>query len=168
MDIPNKNAVILKYFVLPIYGISYTSIKSSYINSYLNKEGTNLFIRFNNFDDEPKNLPNYLGSVAIEDNSYIVLGTPEEYLKDIRLIIKGKYSLLSKKAKDRIRVLSGLTYKVNKEKNIMTVDAPLLALDRHPKLKEILEKELNVTIDKESELFDKLTESGFIENVINQ
>jgi hypothetical protein len=140
--------------------------KDKYITMYLNKEGTFIFLHLNAEHEFKCNI-NYTGTILVNDIVVYSFETPDSFSNDVKLIIEGKYSKISSKAKAQIIELSGLTYmKRNAAGTKDVTSAPLLALLKHPVYKASLEARIGVTLSDKDELIDKLTEECFIENLI--
>lgn len=166
--IPNKNEVIIKTFVLPLYGIAIKSIQEVYKNAYLNKEGNYLFLEVTELTPYLANNLLYSGTFDYEERKFNLFSTSKLYVNDIQLIMSGKYSQVSQQAKNTIIQLCGLKYMVRdaKVKNLYICDEILLALIKHKSLKQKIEKTLVVELPDDSELLSKLTKEAFIDNVI--
>lgn len=163
----DKNPIILKYFVLPLYDLSINMFKDKYVNMYLNKEGTFIFLHLNSEHDFKCNI-HYTGTIPINDIVVYSFVTPDSFANDVKLIIEGKYSKITVKAKAQIIELSGLIYrKRDPIRNVDVTSAPLLALEKHPVYRESLEKRLDIILSDEDELIDKLTVEAFVENLIH-
>ena len=174
--IQNKDETILKTFVLPLYGISVKSVEDVYINAYLNKEGNFLFLKVKEFKDCLANNLLYSGIFEYKNEKYNLFSTSKVYENDIQLIMSGKYSQISQQAKNTIIQLCGLGYMVREKNGSISCASELLALTKHPALRKKLEMTLateglpkqlyNGSISESSELFSKLTEEAFIDNII--
>jgi hypothetical protein len=165
----NKNSSILKYFVLSLFDISYESIKEEYVNAYINKEGTSVFIQLKD-TLVPSHIDHncyFSGVFEKEGITYAVLQLSEIYIKDLKLIVKGKYSQLSDLAKSKIVQLSGLDYKRYDPIKRVKFTSPIIAgLFKNPVYRQGLEERLGVILSDKAELIDKLTKEAFIESII--
>lgn len=172
--IPNKDYVIMNYYLLPLTNISMNMLPDSIFKSiFINQEGTTIFIEFSIASVKIHSLT-YLSSIEYEDRYFQAYAIPDEYLKDVQLILKGKYSEISGKAKTLIIQTSGLPY-MQKDRSTgkITTSAPLMALERSSKLRKFLEDKLSkgaiaTVIPEDSELIDKLTDNVFIENIFKE
>ena len=168
-EVANKNDQVLKYFVLPLYDMSFKMIEDVYKAMYLSQDGKNLFIQLKG---EPQDLPDnmlFSGVVPIGRRVFNVYHTNEIHLRDIQLMIEGKYSKISANAKNKIISLSGLDYKKISKDGKREITSPLLgALTKHPAYRQMLEKKLGVELHEDKELVSKLNKESFIENIINQ
>lgn len=164
----NKDESILKYYVMPLLSISPTVLGDKYVTSYLHRDGY-MFIQFKPDCSVLIDNPSYEGTIDIGNITFHIFVIPLKFLKDFKLIVNGEYSKLSDAAKNNIIALSGLDYnkKYNpKNPNEITTSAQLLALYRHHKLREKRSRDLDVAIDESTELWEKLTDKAFIENVV--
>jgi len=171
------NDIVLKYFILPLYDISFKQVEKVYVDVYLKKEGTFIFLEVNNMIDFTDNV-NWRGiSNIIESREFHIFETPNEFINDILLLIsvnpktkeiESKYSKMSNKAKSKIVQLSGLKYKELQPDKTYFTSYPLMALFKFPEWKELKENELGVKLDESCELLDRLTEEIFIENLIEK
>lgn len=167
-EVANKNDQVLKYFVLPLYDMSFKMIEDVYKSMYLSQDGKNLFIQLHNSTDLPDNML-FSGVVPIGRKIFNVYHTNEIHLKDIQLMIEGNYSKISANAKNKIISLSGLDYKKISKDGKREITSPLLgALTKHPAYRQMLEKKLGVELHEDKELVSKLNKESFIENIINQ
>jgi hypothetical protein len=162
----HKNEIILKYYVLPLYGVTFSVIKEYYKAIYLKSDGNFMFIALKENELDFRGNPLFQDIVEIEGNKYHVFETAELFKNDIKLLIGGKYSEMSLIAKNKIIQFSGLKYKECTEKGVFT-SYPLMALCKFPEWKQTLETALAVKLDKNAELIDKLTKSAFIDNINN-
>lgn len=160
-----KDIVIIKYLILPLYNIPFVLIQDDFISAYINKDAEMLYLNVEN-KDVLRSLNNFHGDVFINDIHFQMFKVTK-YLKDVKLIIEGKYSKISPEAKQSIIELSGMKYQ---EYNPLTkkevTSAPLLAIDKHPVYKEHVERRLGVQLPDSAELFDKVSDSIFIEKFL--
>lgn len=153
--------ILMKHFVLPMFSLSYSSIKEEYINSYINDTGTYLFIEVKN----PVIISNSVGSTTIAEKLFMLFEIDIELQEDMKLFIAGKYSKMSKKSVNKIIQLSGLKYNVPNGKDSTITSKYLAAFTRDKRYREVMEKELDVKLD-EQELLDKLTKEVFIDSIL--
>jgi hypothetical protein len=73
-----------------------------------------------------------------------VFNIPEIWVPDINLFTRGAYSKMSEFAKQTIKKGSGLKYDSKDDEGNLRTDAILLALDKHPILRETWENELSI------------------------
>jgi len=162
----NNNEKIFKTFILPLYGIKAKSIEEVYVNAYLNKEGSYLFLKVKELKECLANNLLYSGTLTHEEEIFYLFSTSKVYENDIQLVIQGKYSQLSKQAKTTIINLCGLEYMVREKDGSIACAEPLLALSKHKSLKSKIESKLQITLPGKAELFSKLTKEAFIDNLI--
>ena len=159
------DSTILKYFILPLYGLSVTMFKDKYITLYLNKEGTYIFLHLSeeyNFSS----VSLYRGTITIDNKLLYIFETSDTFKSDVDNIILGKYSKISQRAIDRIIQLSALKYMQKTDaKNVAVTSKPLLALIRHPVYKEYLENKIGLSLTDNEEWVSKLKNSSFIESL---
>lgn len=165
MTITNNNESILKHFVLPLFGLKPLELQDVYVSSCLNKCGDILFVKVLRETDF-NYLSNYQGTIDL-DNTYHVFSVPDIYKDDMLKLIDGYYSQMSKSAKNVIRQDSGLKYMVRDIKNnTVTSSALLLGLEKHGEYKKKLERDLQVKFKEDDELISKLTNSAFVEFIM--
>lgn len=102
-------------------------------------------IEMEEFEAKIKKHPQYLETIDVDQ--YHVLykfSIPTRYYVDYKLIIQGKYSRISSRAKERILDFHSATEKTPLGK----------ILTRNPKRRAKMEKELEITIPEDAELHD--------------
>ena len=165
-----KDNVILKYFILPLFDIVVNSVKPFFLEAYVNREGNRLFLMLEH-DHDFTSIETFDGVFSLQGRDFYTFSLDRQFYKDMKLLLNGQYSKMSEISKEKIRKLSGLNYNVyNPKTNRNSTAAPLLALEKHPKYREKLEKDLKMRpgeYDPDWELFDKATSGIFIENLIN-
>ncbi len=173
-QIPNKDRVILNHYVLPLVNLSINKLPHYTKKIFINYDGNLVFIQF--LKNPATNFSTlYHSTIEYKEYYYQVYSIPEIFINDMRLLIKGKYSQMSLKAKTVIIQDSGLNYMVkNETTGKLTTASALLALDKRPELRIFLEKKLSqdpdvpdVSISPEADLMDKLTTDVFIDNVFD-
>jgi len=97
--------------------------------------------------------PYFIDSVDIDNQVLYIFEFPEEYIREYNLFKQGKYSKYGKDAKDTIINFFGNIYagNLNAVKFLMTLKQVLY---QDNKLKQELEKKLNVTLPEGAELSD--------------
>ena len=70
------------------------------------------------------------------DHELMVFEIPDRWTEDVQCFIKGSYSHMSEDAKNKIKEKSSLKYMVTDDKGVPYTDAILMALDKHPVLRE--------------------------------
>lgn len=165
-----KDSVILKYFILPLFDIAVNSVKPFFLEAYVNREGNRLFLMLEHEHDFTS-IETFDGVFSLQGKDFYVFSLDTHFNRDMKLLISGQYSKMSEMAKEKIRKLSGLNYNVyNPKTNKNVTAAALLALEKHPKYREKLERDLKMKpgeYDPEWELFDKASTGIFIENLIS-
>ena len=107
--------------------------------------------------------PYYYGQFDTTEGHLLAFVIPEERKYDYKLFVAGKYSKMSRVAKDLIIKYSGLKYEVPDENGEKRTDAVLLALDKHIVLKETWMAILGVfERDLPDELLSPPTSTSFI------
>lgn len=151
--------------MLPLLGINKLSFGRSFKTSFIDKKGLKVYVELKKNMHTPtyKGNVNYMSEVVHDRKLFIIFNIPLEYLKDATYFIQGKYSKMSRKAKNCIYLSSSLPY--NASMGSFTVSHPILqALDRTKTLRMFLLKELGITaIPENNELIDKPREDWFIE-----
>lgn len=84
----------------------------------------------------------------------LLYDVPSVFHADYREFAAGNFSKMSEKAKEEIRVMSGVRYRSPGAGNTFIYDKKLLVLDKSPILRTYLEKMLDTTIDPDAELLD--------------
>lgn len=163
-----KEENLCTHFILPLMKINkFSFVPSNFVNCYLNRSGTLVFVEV---------LDTLLVSRSALDLHYafqgirkrgetfvLVYRVTSAWTQDVQLFIKGKYSKMGKPAKDFIRKHSGLNYKKKEFGKARVTDARLLALEKHPMLKNMWENLVDVTITNESELLSIPGDESFME-----
>lgn len=102
----------------------------------------------------------YFLDVMQEDGLTVyILKIPEEFWDDIVYIISSKYSKVSKKYKNRIRVKTKVIQLSENELGLMICKTNLASkiLTRSPKIKQEIEDFLDTDIPENTELFEKFS-----------
>lgn len=145
-----KEENLCTHFILPLIKLNkFSFISSNFVNCYINREKTLLFVQVLDLALIPRkstDLHPAFFNVFKSDTIVIVFRLPNMWNQDVQLFIEGKYSKMSEPAKECIRKYSGLAYKRKQRNKPRTTDLRLLALERHTLLKNMWEKELtNIT-----------------------
>lgn len=160
----DKHPVVIKFFLLPLYEINSKSIEPKFLNAYVNKEVSYLFLELNSDHDFSDN-ELYSGKCTIDNRDFHLFSTNMSMMIDIGRLLEGKYSQMSKLAKNKIVKKSGLQYMEIRSDGVYT-SYPLMALFKFPEWKKVLEKHINQTIDDNSELLSALDKKRmFIEDI---
>jgi hypothetical protein len=120
----NEGENLVTYYLLPLVGVNKKTFGLKYDNSYINKEGTIVFIKLKSNLATPlyRKFANYTSEVIINNSLYIQFTVPEEFRKDVQFFIKGQYSRISREAKKIIYKMSTLPY--NKTMGDEFIDSP--------------------------------------------
>lgn len=157
------------WYILPLLELNISSfVECNFSNSYMTKDGKFIVVEVNSINYCPQLLSSrfYQKHIQKEKSDLIVFEIPNEWESDVQLYLTGRYSRLSNNAKKLIRLNSGLAFKVDTEWGKWT-DAILLALEKHPALREQWIIELTHTTPPEFpedlELLSIPSESTFID-----
>lgn len=166
-----KKDNLCTYFVLPLLRLNkFSFISSNFIESYLTADGRCIIVHVYDttlISRTVFNHPGYVGCVQNADNTiYIIYTLPPARYHDVQKFIEGKYSKMTETTKDLIRALSTLDYRyAGNDKAAITTDGRLLALERHPALREAYEREfqLDVRLSPDDELLNPPGPRSFID-----
>ena len=158
------------HFILPLLKMNKSRFvaETNFINSYLTRDGLNIFVKVVDtvfFEHRMILHPQYQATWRdAEGMRYIQYSIPFKWQADIQLFIKGKYSRMSRGAKEMIQLHSGLQYRVRREvDNVPITDVRILALDRSVAVRELWENFYGVDINEEDELLTELSKKDFID-----
>lgn len=177
-DIPNSNSIIVNYYILPLLGICFSQLKEDYNKGFIDKQGAFVFLEFEEITNYVYSDEYFHGTTIINEKFYQIYSIPEKFLPDIQIILNGRYSKLSDKAKDNIIKLSGLSYNRKDPKTGKFVTStPILALSKSVELKKYQENRLGykikygrqgapVELPLDSELLDIPTENIYIDSIL--
>lgn len=141
------------HFVLPLLKLSkFSYISSNFVNSYLSVSGTSIYVQI----VEPMFLSRgVLGSVYCmgikvrkPGELYVAYHIPRKWKKDVKLFMEGKFSQMSKGAKEQIVRHSRLPNKELNDVGQAVTDGRLLALTKHHMLREMWERELSTGVQE--------------------
>ena len=160
---------LVTYYILPMVGINKTTFGSKFVNCYINKEGSKIYVELKSNLRSPdlyRRTPHYFNEVLIADVRFIVFKIPDEYLIDVAKFLRGNYSEMQRDTKKLIYVGSSLPY--NKTMGSFKNTHPILqALDKTKTLRSYLIDELQVlTLPDSIELITVPEKHWFIENRI--
>lgn len=96
------------------------------------------------YNNEPVYSEHLLGEQTEDSHQFMVFRIPALFEPDIELFRAGKYSQFSDMVKFTIRAYSGLKYNWKDDKGNLITDAILMALEKHPALKQKWEEELGL------------------------
>jgi hypothetical protein len=172
-----KRENLCTHFVLPLLKLNkYSFIVSNFVDCYLTPAGDFILVRILEVTLlSRKELlhPMYRGLYTThKGHVYLLYMIPYNWRNDVALFMKGKFSQMSKKAKEEIIRYSGLPYKERSGKSRIVTDGRLLALDRSRALKEMWERVLSsddkrstgrVVLKEEEELLSVPGKESYIE-----
>ena len=158
------------YFILPLLKLNKKKFvcEPNFIDSYLTTDGLNIFVKVMDtiyFMNKMAMHPQYQATWKdLAGNNFIQFSIQEHWLADVQTFIKGKYSRMSDKAKEMIRIHSTLQFRERREsdKKIIT-DIRLLALERSIAVKDLWEEHYGISLDKDDELLSIAESKAFIE-----
>lgn len=141
-----KRENLCTHFILPLLKLSKVSFTpSGFVNSYLTSDHKRIAVKLADTVLLSRAILSHPEFVAIyrdHDGYYLVMfRLRDRWQQDVSLFTEGKYSQLSRKAKDYIIRYSGLPYRRREGHRIVT-DGRLLALEKHKMLKGMWEREL--------------------------
>lgn len=135
------------YYVLPLLKLSkFSFLRSNFLNSYLTPDGSDIVVEI----VEPLLLSRnvltdhqYRGKFKRTNSTCLVYRIPQKWGNDIVLFMEGKFSHMTRAAKEAIKRFSGLDNRKKGKDGVPLTDGRLLALDKHPVLKKMWESELS-------------------------
>jgi len=162
---------ILNYYALPLVGLSKDDFGPNFIVTKINHAGTSVFVQVK---EDIYSDTIHTNKIVSNDLLFLVYSVPEEFLSDISLILKGKYSQISSKAKQIISTKSGLFFNTVGSDGHKYTSKLIFALHKDEELRNYMfdalrgsdkhNDELFETLHK-GELTEKLDSSDFIENI---
>ena len=174
---PNKDKDILEFFILPLVGIGYEKLGITFTRAFVNRTGTQVFLQFET-EELHQYSDKFFSSIAAKGMYYQIYEVDDVWLPDMQLLLAGKYSGISKKAKEQIILISGLVYMRKLTDNRLLTAVPLLALTKDNELREYWEGRVggeyvswgrfkgSSIIPENSELYDIPTEGIYIDKII--
>ena len=160
---PGENLVT--YYMLPLLGLNKSSFGSSFKTSYIDKEGSKIYVELSKNMKVPSYKYNgfYVAELVVEGNLMIMFNIPASMAGDARMFIEGRYSEMSKEAKNIIYNTSTLPYNKNMG-SFKNTDPILQALDKTRTLRVWLQSRLGLKeLPESSELITKPLNDWFIE-----
>jgi len=137
------------HFILPLIKLNkHHFVSSNFVNCFLTADGSAIIVQVVEVMLLSRSLYNhedYNGTYCNENGDiFFVYRLPVVWRSDIERFMKGKFSMMSKRAKENIIRYSGLLHE-SKEKgsNRTITDGRLLALEKHPKMRDMWEVQLN-------------------------
>jgi hypothetical protein len=149
------------HFILPLLKLNkFSFLSSNFVNAYLSSDGRFIMVEVVEVQLLSRRVytehPHY-HFTSVKDLSWIIVySLPKHWEKDIRTFIEGNFSRMSVWAKEAINRYSKLPNSISK------MDGRLLGLNKHPKLKEMWEREIEVSLDTGMELLSKPSELSFM------
>ena len=159
------------FFVLPLTGINYHTLRGNYRGSYLSPQGDKIYIHIYTtyfLKKENPHLQEHRHIIDVNGNEYLEFMIQPIWFNDVQLFIKGCYSKMSESAKEVIKKESKLKYCYHdRTRKIIFTDYRLLALDKSEELKAKWESYLFDSsearvLDEEMELLSPPPESSFL------
>lgn len=127
------------WYILPLISLNpHSFLESNMKDSYLVRDKMLIAVHVADLNLCRKVLshPNYVETQMKDETELLVFNIPAAWEKDYLRFLRGSYSKLSAYAKDKIRESSGLKYETPDKKGNKITDAILMALDKHPVLRE--------------------------------
>lgn len=139
---------LCSWYILPLIGMSVNSFQeANFINSFLVRGRMSIAVQVADVNLCRGLLYSYYYETAFElqnGSTVLIFYIDERWEADYALFLEGKYSKLSEDAKDMIRQLSGLDYRVAQDDGSYATDAVIMALDKDVVLKEVWMQLLDV------------------------
>lgn len=155
-------------YILPLLNLNKTSFGgvSNFINSWLSKDLEHVVVEVKEVLTSPETHEDYVTDFKTDRGNTLIVYKLQPHWKPTAIKFKeGAYSQFSKEAKDRIKHKSGLNYKKRTDDPKYTRTArELLALDKDPDLRELIEAEMaaiGVKLPKDAELISSPYEEDF-------
>lgn len=137
---------------------------NNFINAYITPDGTKIIVDVREIEGVFPGIWSHEDLLQQDENIFI-FNVPKHFLKDVQLVIQGKYSQMSEEAHDTLRSFSGLNYKrettMENGDKVFETDARLLALTRDEALREALEELFDIRLSADDELMSPPTKQEF-------
>lgn len=163
-----ENRNLVSYYMLPLVRVNVDTFGSKFVNAYINKDGTQIFVELSTEMNSPNYelSPHYTSTMDVYGTVIVSFKVPESHLNDVHLFKSGAYSQMSKEAKKIIYKTSGLAY--NEKMENFSISHPILhALGTTKRLREYLFTYLDVEeLADSGELIDPPSEDWYIEHRI--
>jgi len=157
---------LVTYYLLPLVGANKKTFGRHFKTSYIDRLGLKVYVELKSNMKVPsyKTNPNYISELVHQNVLFILFAIPTKYIDDAFLFLNGRYSEISKEAKNIIYNTSTLPF--NKTMGSFTNSHPILqALDKTKTLRSFLVTELHInTLPETVELIDAPYNSWFIES----
>ena len=157
------------YYILPLIKLNKHKFVTelNFIDSFLAEGAQSIFVQVVEvqfFEHRMKAHPQFMATWEGENKeNYLQYSIPAEWQEDVALFLKGKYSELSTRAKERIRTNSGLQFRVRSSAGIIITDVRILALEKSKGVREMWESSLSCILDPNQELLSIPTEKTYID-----
>lgn len=153
-------------YMLPLLGLNRYSFGSSdryFVNSYIAEDDAHIVVECTTtFSTIITHNANYRFSFEKDGHYFGVFSVPVFYKGDVKRFREGKYSKFTDSAKTAIRSKSGLQWRVPVVGGYKSAKE-LLALEKDEALRENMERELAVKIDKDAELISIPNDDNFFD-----
>lgn len=158
---------LVTYYLLPIVDVNKLTFGSKFVNSFVSKDGTKIYVELKGNLRSPglyRNKLSFSTEVVIKGTLFIIFKVSEEFIIDVVKFLRGNYSEMQRNTKKLIYASSSLPY--NKTMGSFKNTHPILqALDKTKTLRSYLIDELGVvTLPDSVELITKPEDHWFIEN----
>jgi hypothetical protein len=167
------------HFILPLLKLSkFSFVASNFVNCYITKQSlpskTTIVVQVIDFHLLGPNMlfnPHFLRYFTDDKGyHYLEFFVPSKWRVDVVYFRTGRFSLMSKSAKEYIQRYSMLPYQLYNNGKVLT-DMRLLALNKHPTLKTMWENELSyneaftsiVELDDDAELLSIPGDESYID-----
>lgn len=163
---------ICTYYLLPLIKLNKFSFgENNFLQCYVSRDGSKLYIELREIPAFVYSKVEYLGTAILPNgNVAVVMGLHPLWEPDFRNFIDGKYSKLSKPAKDAVLAYSGLPFNQHTSNNVPYTDSRILAINPDPgereKLRRALMSELGVNIPVDQELISIPTELNYVDDTV--
>lgn len=181
-DLHREN--LATHFVLPLLKLNKLSfIASNFVNCCLTEDGATLVVQvmdLNFLSQKVFHHPQYRGTRqrGAEEGYFLLFQMLRKWRRDVQLFREGQFSRMSEAAKDTIVRFSDLPYHEKEDRGErMLTDGRLLALEKHPLLKQFWERYFSsdkktapygregtvIELDEERELLDPPGSTSYID-----
>jgi len=149
-----KRENLCTHFVLPLLKLNKVSFAApGFLNTYISSDRQRVLVEVADLTFLSRKMsihPDFSGIYGYKDHYLIIFRLRKRWKDDLDLFCEGKYSKLSKSAKEFIIRYSGLPYQ-KKEGTRTVTDGRLLALEKHKVLKGMWERDLFTQTGKEKD-----------------
>lgn len=149
-------------YMLPLVGFNPSSFGiGNFVTSYVNETNEYLVVKIKQINNLIKANQKYRFDFVKDGYTFVVFEIPKQHQEAVRLFKEGKYSQFPEESKQAIRINSRLPYKVMQPNGQHSSAPDLLVLEKHEKVKKLLEQELDEKIDPSAELASIPDDSNF-------